>query len=183
MLSSLITSQTRIKLLVKFFLNCNTKAHLRGLEAEFGESTNAIRVELNRFEKAGLLNSFREGNKKIFQANCRHPLYPDIHRIILKETGIDRVIDKVINRLGELKCIYLTGNFARGIDSQLIELIIVGRNIDSEYLSRKISRTEEIVQRKVKYIVLDPNEAEESLKQHQASDLFPLWNSTGNKSI
>ena len=75
MLDSLITSQTRIKLLKKFFLNRSTKAHLRGLESEFGESSNAIRLELNRFEEAGLLNSLRDGNKKIYQANPTHPLY------------------------------------------------------------------------------------------------------------
>jgi len=33
MLNSLITSQTRIKLLRKFFLNNSTRAHLRGLDA------------------------------------------------------------------------------------------------------------------------------------------------------
>jgi len=92
MLDSLVTSQTRIKLLKKFFLNSSTRAHLRGLESEFGESSNAIRVELNRFEDAGLLNSFPDGNKKVYQANPKHPLFGDIHNIILKETGIDRVI-------------------------------------------------------------------------------------------
>ena len=63
MINALITSETRIKLLRKFFLNSSTKAHLRGLESEFGESTNAIRLELNRFEEAGLLHSLRDGNK------------------------------------------------------------------------------------------------------------------------
>ena len=53
MLNSIITSKTRIKLLLKFFLNSNTKSYLRNLEQEFGESTNAIRVELNRLEGAG----------------------------------------------------------------------------------------------------------------------------------
>lgn len=93
MLDSLVTSQTRIKLLKKFFLNSSTKAHLRGLESEFGESSNAIRVELNRFEDAGLLQSLRAGNKKVYQANLKHPLFKDIHSIIMKETGIDRVIE------------------------------------------------------------------------------------------
>ena len=138
MLDSLVTSQTRIKLLKKFFLNSSTKAHLRGLETEFGESSNAIRVELNRFERSGLLTSLRDGNKKVFQANSSHPLFSDIHSIIMKETGIDRVIEKVIHRLGNLLCIYLTGDFARGRDSQVIELILVGADIDREYLARKV---------------------------------------------
>lgn len=183
MLSSLVTSQTRIKLLKKFFLNSNTKAHLRGLESEFGESSNAIRVELNRFEGAGLLNSFPDGNKKIFQANEKHPLFEDIHSIILKETGIDRVIEKVIHRLGNLLCVYLTGDFAHGKDGQVIELILVGADIDQEYLARKVIQAEEMVDRKVSYIVLDPDEARERLSRMKPADLLPLWNCNENDFI
>lgn len=176
MISTLITSQTRIKLLKKFFLNSSTKAHLRGLESEIGESSNSIRIELNRFEEAGLLNSLRAGNKKIYQANCNHPLFDDIHNIIMKETGIDRVIEKVIHRIGNLICIYLTGDFARGEDSQVIELILVGDNLDREYLARKITQAEELVGRKVSCVVFDSDEAKKNLKDIKPANLFPLWN-------
>ncbi len=164
----------------KFFLNSSTRAHLRGLEAEFGESSNAIRVELNRFEEAGLLNTIWEGNKKLFQANDNHPLYNDIHNIILKETGIDRVIRKVIYRLGNLDSVYLTGDFARGMDSPVIELILVGKNIDREYLARKVVQAEKIVGRKVSYIVLDLFETESYLSKYKSADLLPLWNNDGS---
>ena len=176
MINTLITSQTRIKLLRKFFLNSRTKAHLRGLEAEFGESSNAIRIELNRFEEAGLLHSLRDGNKKVYQANADHPLFGDIHSIIMKEAGIDRVIDKVIHRIGNLICVYLTGDFARGKDSPVIELILVGENIDREYLARKVMQAEELVGRKVSYVVLHPDEADCHLLKLKKTDLLPLWN-------
>ncbi len=175
MINTLITSQTRIKLLMKFFLNSSTKAHLRGLESEFGESSNAIRIELNRFEKAGLLNALRDGNKKVFQANPKHPLYRDIHNIILKETGIDRVIAKVIHRIGKLICVYLTGDFAKGKNSQVIELILVGADIDREYLARKVVQAEELVGHKVSYIVLEPHEADDHLSRLKPTELLPLW--------
>ena len=74
MLDTLITSKTRIKLLLKFFLNSNASSYLRNLESEFQESTNGIRLELNKFEKAGLLQSHMSGNKKLYQANTGHPL-------------------------------------------------------------------------------------------------------------
>jgi len=176
MINALITSQTRIKLLRKFFLNSSTKAHLRGLESEFGESSNAIRIELNRFEEAGLLHSLRDGNKKVFQANANHPLFSDIHNIIIKESGIDRVIEKVIHRIGNLLCVYLTGDFARGKDSPVIDLILVGEDIDREYLAKKIMQAEELVGRKVSYVVLHPDEADCHLMKLKKSDLFPLWN-------
>ena len=82
MLDTLISSKTRLKLVLKFFLNSNTKAYLRGLEEEFGESTNAIRLELNKFEEAGLLASESEGNKKVYQANAKHPFYKDLHQML-----------------------------------------------------------------------------------------------------
>jgi hypothetical protein len=175
MINALITSQTRIKLLKKFFLNSSTRAHLRGLESEFEESSNSIRIELNRFEEAGLLNSLKDGNKKIYQANSKHPLFKDIHNIVLKETGIDKVIDKVVNRLGNIRSVYLTGDFARGKDSPVIDLILVGEEIDREYLARKIAQAEELVGRKVSYIVLEPDESSGHFLKLKATDLLPLW--------
>jgi predicted nucleotidyltransferase len=183
MINALITSETRIKLLRKFFLNSSTRAHLRGLESEFGESTNAIRLELNRFEAAGLLHSLRDGNKKVYQANRSHPLFGDIHSIIMKEAGIDRVIEKVIHRIGNLICVYLTGDFARGKDSPVIDLILVGADIDREYLARKVMQAEELVGRKVSYVVLHPDEAENHLLYIKPADLLPLWNSEESKLL
>jgi hypothetical protein len=181
MIGTLITSQTRIKLLKKFFLNSGTKAHLRGLESEFGESSNSIRIELNRFEDAGLLNSLRVGNKKVYQANRNHPLFWDIHNIIIKEIGIDRVIEKVVHRMGKLIGVYLTGDFARGTESPVIDLILIGENIDREYLARKVTQAEELVGRKVNYIILEPGEAEKHLNKLKPSDLLPLWNISTNE--
>ncbi|MGD0343310.1 MAG: ArsR family transcriptional regulator [Bacteroidales bacterium] len=176
MINTLVTSQTRIKLLKKFFLNSSTQAHLRGLESEFGESSNSIRVELNRFENAGLLFSLRNGNRKIYQANSRHPLFNDIHNIILKEIGIDQVLEKVINRIGNLLSIYLTGDFACGKDSHIIELILVGDDIDQEYLARKVEQAEKTIGRKVSYIMLRPGEDKDYLMKLLPFNLLPLWN-------
>ena len=81
MIETLISSKTRIKLLMKFFLNSKNTSYLRNLEEEFGESTNGIRLELNKFEKAGFLRSAKEGNKKIFSVNTDHPLFNELNKI------------------------------------------------------------------------------------------------------
>ena len=154
MLNSIITSKTRIKLLLKFFLNSQTKSYLRNLEQEFGESSNAIRVELNRLEKAGLLNSEVAGNRKYFQANTTHPLYNDINNIIKKFVGIDKLIERVTSKIGDLESAYLTGDFAVGHDSQIIDLVLVGHNLDTKYISALIAKAEELMDRKVRHLVL-----------------------------
>ena len=74
MLDTLITSKTRVKLLMKFFLNPGTRAYLRELAAEFGESTNSIRVELNRLSDAKIISSENVGRTIEYHANAEHSL-------------------------------------------------------------------------------------------------------------
>ena len=172
MIETLISSKTRVKLLMKFFINASTTAYLRGLHQEFGESTNAIRVELNRLEQAGMLRSSNLGNKKIFQANQQHPLFEEVHNILLKHIGLDHIVEQVIERLGDVEEVYLTGDFARGIDSPIIDLLIVG-DIDRNYLLELIAKTEKIVRRKIRYLICRTEEIAQFRQPEQDSLL--LW--------
>lgn len=131
---------------------------MRGLECEFGESTNAIRLELNRFESAGLLETHMKGNKKIYQANTKHPIFPDIQNILKKFIGIDQIVDKVVSRLGEIERVYITGDFANGTDSQVIDLLIIASKLNRSYLTELIEKTEAMIHRKIRYINMDPEE-------------------------
>lgn len=157
MIETLISSKTRIKLLLKFFLNSSTTSYLRGLEAEFSESSNAIRLELNRLEKAGMLTSFQKGNKKIFRANTAHPLYNEIHNILLKYIGFDKIIANVIERLGDVEKVYVSGAFAKGMDSQIIDLVFIGE-VNKEYLIKLIDKVESLISRKIRYVIFKTDE-------------------------
>lgn len=160
MIETLISSKTRIKLLLKFFLNSNMTAYLRSLESEFGDSTNAIRLELNRLEEAGMLASFTSGNKKMFRANTNHPLFDEIHNILRKTIGLDQVIETVIERLGEVDKVFLVGEFSKGSDSPIIDLIFIG-NIEKSYLVSLVEKAEALVKRKIRYLLYTPKEFEE----------------------
>lgn len=171
MLEILISSKTRIKLLYKFFLNSNTRSYLRGLEEEFKESTNSIRIELNKFESAGFLTSETQGNKKLFKANTQHPLFKDINSIVLKLTGIDHVIDYILQRIGNLEKVYLIGNLAKGNDSQIIDLVLVG-DINTAYLVELVGKAEKKLNKKIKFICYLPHEFE--MEKICEPDLVPL---------
>ena len=157
MIETLISSKTRIKLLLKFFLNSETTSYLRGLESEFGESTNSIRLELNRLEEAGMLSSYLEGNKKFFKSNTKHPLYKEVHNILLKYIGFDKIINDVIERLGDVQKVFVTGKFAKGLDSQIIDLVFIG-DVNKQYLIQLSEKTENLIHRKIRYIVYSVNE-------------------------
>ena len=175
MLEALITSKTRINLLLKFFLNSNNKAWLRSLETEFGESTNAIRLELNRFLKAGLLVTVNEGNKKVYTANTNHPLYNDIHNLLLKHIGLDQIIDKVTSKLGKLNSVYLVGELAKGKNSKVIDLWFVGENLDKNYLLNLVEKSEEMINRKIRYIILTDKELKDFLTGKSKDELLLVW--------
>lgn len=174
MIDTLISNKTRIKLLLKFFLNSQNKAYLRGLESEFGESSNAIRLELNRLENAGMLQSNLQGNKKMFTANTGHPLFKEINSLVLKHVGLDRIINIVIERLGAVERVYLTGSFAKGLDSGIIDLIFVGR-IEKKYLINLIEKVEKLINRKLRYIIYEEFDEQNSEWGQFDPPPFLIW--------
>ena len=173
MLDTLITSKTRIKLLLKFFLNSNTQGYLRNLESEFGESTNAIRLELNKFEKANMLESQMDGNKKVFRANTKHPLFPEIQTIVRKYIGIDRIVDHIVSKVGDLQCACLIGEYARGKDTGIMEVLLVGSDLNQLYLQNLGRKVEEMINRKVCFSTVDINDYEK--KSYSELDCIILW--------
>ena len=171
-LQSLITSKTRLKLLMKLFLNSENSNHLRGLEREFGDSTNAIRLELNRFMEAGLLTDTQVGRKRVYQANKRHPLFKDIQSILRKTVGIDRIIEEVIHKIGDLEYAYITGSFAAGLDSDTIELILVGTNLDKAFIESLVNKASPLIDRKIVYVTLTQKEMDYFFKDRLS---FLIW--------
>lgn len=153
MLDSLITSKTRLRLLIKFFLNIANKGYLNGLANEFGESTNSVRKELNNLSSAGYLEKHNENNKVVYKANASHPLFKIIQRIVKKHLGIEEILETVLKRIGEVKKIMILGDYAEGIDSGHIEILIVGKNISEDYLKDISPKIEKKINRKVSFFV------------------------------
>jgi predicted nucleotidyltransferase len=181
MLDTLITSKTRLKLLMKFFLNPGTRAYLRALSEEFGDSTNSIRVELNRFEEAGMLSSEEEGNRKFFRANTRHPLFVDVHNMLRKFTGIDEIVAQVLERLGNVRRVYVEGALAEGKETDVIDLVLIGANegesegINRAYLTQLIEKVEPHLGKHIRYVLLNEGEEKQYIEKKKNKPLL-IWN-------
>ena len=174
MLDSLITSKTRVKLLLKFFLNPGTKSYLRGLATEFGESTNAIRVELNRLTEAKLLKSVHSGRTVVYRANKDHSIFKDIQSVVKKFVGIDKVAEELAAKLGDIRAAYVIGDYAQGNDSGLIDLVLVGR-VDDDKLKEMTAKTEELINRKIRTLVLDPADLEKLNSRLDIEHALFIW--------
>ena len=151
MLGELIKSKTRLRLLIKFFVSQANKGHLNGLANEMGESTNGIRKELNHLEKAGYLQKLKVNNKVEYQANTDHPLFDTLKKVVYKHLGLEDLVSTVIERMGNVKQIILIEDYAKGIDSRNIEVVLVGQYLNFEYISQLEEKIEKLINRKVSF--------------------------------
>ena len=104
-----------------------------------------------------MLSAEIEGNKKIFQANTTHPLFKEIHNIVMKYVGLDQIIEYVIKGLGKVRRVYLVGEFSKGLDSNIVDLIMLG-DIDKRYLIELIEKAEPMINRKIRYLIYEEAE-------------------------
>lgn len=172
--SGLISSKTRIKLLVRFFFNPKTSAYLRELSKEFNLSTNSVREELNQLTKTGFLNSEKNGRQVHYSANQKHPLFPELKSMVGKILGIDQVIDGIIIRLGDLERAYLIDDYASGKDSGIVDLVLVG-DIDQYHLNDLSRKTEQYIKRKIRPLVLNSEEFHSFEKELKNRPNLLIW--------
>ena len=92
------------------------------------------------------------------------------------------IVEKVVNNLGNVEAALITGDYAKGKDSGIIDLVIVGK-INKSYLNELVILAEENIKRKIRTLVLDQKEfsnLQSALKPEKA--LF-LWNNSDNSLV
>ena len=176
LLTGIISSKTRIKLLMRFFFNPKTRSYLRELAKEFNVSSNAVREELNQLTSTNLLKSEKNGRQVHYMANTEHTLFPELKSMVSKVMGIDQVIDGIVNRLGDLEKAYLIGDYAEGKDTGIIDILLVG-NIDQYHLNDLSRKTERYIKRKIRSLVLNKDEYQSFLKEHGKRPCLLIWES------
>ena len=153
MLNSLITSKTRLRMLIKFFVSAANNGYLNGLANEFNESTNSIRKELNNLSSAGYLLKSKKNNRIVYNANTSHPMFDVLQKIVRQHLGLEEIVETVIKRIGDIDEIALAGDYAKGIDSGNIEIIINGSKVNNEYLKNIKSKIKKKIGREVTFLL------------------------------
>ena len=151
MLNKLITSKTRLRLLLKFFISQANRGYLNGLANEMGESTNSIRKELNHLHGAGYLKKIKQDNKVEYRVNASHPLYETLRKVVLKHLGLEDLVEVVLDRMGNVQHILLIGDYAKGLDSGNIEVFLIGKDLNFNYISQLEQKIENLIGRKVSF--------------------------------
>ena len=151
MLGELITSKTRLRLMLKFFISQANRGYLNGLATEMNESTNAIRKELNHLHGAGYLEKIKTNNKVEYRANINHPLFDALRKVVLKHLGLEDIVETVLDRMGDVKQIILVGDYAKGNDTGKIEVFLIGQKLNMDYITQLEEKIEKLIKRRVNF--------------------------------
>ena len=177
--SGLITSKTRVRILMRLFLNPKRHAYLRELSDEFNMSPSLVREELRQLNDAGFLASQKNGRQIHYRANSKHPLFHELQSMVQKALGMDKILESIIERLGNLEEAYLIDDYAEGKDTGIIDLVLIG-NIDQENLIDLVRKTERYIDRKIRTLVLQKDEWQKFSPNLVNRPMLLLWK---NKNI
>ena len=115
---------------------------------------NSIRKELNNLSSAGYLLKSKSNNRVIYNANEKHPLFKVLQKVIKQHLGIDEIVTTILEKLGDVKSVAIVGDYAKGIDSGTIHVILLGDRIDVGYLKDLIEKIEKKITRKVSFEIV-----------------------------
>jgi hypothetical protein len=173
-LSSLIASKTRINILMRLFLNPKEHVYLRELANELAISSSQASGELQQLRDAGFLKSSKSGRQINYHANIEHPLFPELQSMVRKSLGMDKILESIIERLGNLNRAFLIDDYAQGKDSGLIDLVLVG-DIDQTNLDDLVKKTEKHIGRKIRTLCLNKEEYNDLKSQLVQRPQLILW--------
>ena len=96
-----------------------------------------------------------EGKTKVYKANQNHPFFTEIKNMVSKFLGLDDLMERIVKRMGEVEKAYIVGDYAQGIDSGTVQMVLIGKNLDKDYLDFIRDKTYEKVNRKVEVEILE----------------------------
>lgn len=153
----LITSKMRIRVLMRLFLNPEQRTYIRELADEMNVSPSQVSEELKNLSATGLLHVEKNGRLIHYGANQAHPLYPELHSMVRKALGMDKILESILERLGELEMAILLDDYAQGKDTGIIDLALIG-NINRDNLADLVKKTENYIGRKIRVLVMTKEE-------------------------
>lgn len=167
----------RVRILMRLFLNPDQQVYLRELSDEFSASPSQVRDELQQLSGVGLIKGRKSGRQIYYRANEKHALFDELQSMVRKSLGMDRILESIIERLGDLDKAILIDDYAAGKDSGLIDLVLVG-DIEQTNLDSLVRKTEKYIKRRIRTLVLSQDEYKDFKKVLEDRAQLVLWESS-----
>ena len=158
-LTDFMISRVRIKLLKVFLEDPKEMYYVRQLTRKVGEEINAVRRELARMQKRGMLSSEPRGNRLYYSFKTYYPFYQELLHLVAKTSGLGGSIRREEKKLGKVKFAMLSGRYVRhkARKENEVDLLIVG-NIVLPQLASLVREEEARRGQEINYSVMTSDE-------------------------
>lgn len=136
-MEELFVSKVRVKILQLFLTSEESLFHVREIVRLLDEEINAVRRELARMEKFGLVSSEWRANRRLYRVRKDHKFFSELLGLVIKSTGLGGAILKNKSQIGRVKYAMMATRFARNEQSgpEDVDLLIVGQVVLPELQS------------------------------------------------
>jgi len=165
-LAEILSSKIRAEIFRLLFGTSDQALHMRDIERRSGFAIGTIQSELKKLYSLDLVLKEVDGNRTYYRANKNHPLYIDIHNLILKTTGLVDVLKEALVS-NKIKLAFVFGSFAKSEESAEsdIDLMMIG-DLGLRDTTKLLSKTQEKVFREINPHVYPQNEFINKYKRH-----------------
>ena len=157
-LTQLLSSGVRAGIFRLLFGLGPGELHVRELARQSGFHEASVRQELRKLKQQDLVSERRDGNRVYYQANRHHPLYREIHQMVLKTSGLVEVLAQAL-RNQPLEVVFVFGSLADGSETagSDVDLMVIG-NLGLRKLTALLSGASEQVGREINPHVMSNSE-------------------------
>lgn len=158
-MEEIIVSKVRIKILQLFLTSTDNLLYVREIVRRVDEEINAVRRELARLEKYGLVASEWRANRRYYRFRKDYPFYPEILGLVVKSTGLGGAIVKNRGKIGRIKYAMMATRFIKNevSGSEDVDLLVVGQIVLPE-LQALIAEEQSKREREINYSFMDEPE-------------------------
>ena len=163
-LAHILSSRVRAGVFQLLFGLVKTEIHVRELARRSGFSEASLRQEMRKLKRLGLVDDRRSGNRIYFRANRDHPLYPDIHQLVIKTVGLVDILSAAIDK-ADIAVAFVFGSIAQSkeVAHSDVDLMVIGR-IGLRKLTSLLSGVSEKIGREINPHVMTEDEYRDRVK-------------------
>jgi hypothetical protein len=158
-LQYLFTSRVRLKILELFVLNPGERFYVRQIVRTVDEEINAVRRELKRLHKIGLLRSENRVNRRYYQVKQDFRYYPELIRMLGKASGLGGAIVSNQSNLGNIKYAILSLELLLGrvAKPHEVDLMVVGE-VNAELMQQLVKDAQQQYGHEINYTTMGVEE-------------------------
>lgn len=158
-MEELFVSKVRVKILQLFLTSKDDLLHVREIVRRVDEEINAVRRELARMEKYGMVTSEWRANRRFYSFRKDYKFYSELLALVTKSAGLGGDIVKNKASLGRIKYALMAVRFAQnGVSGpEDVDLLVVGQIVLPE-LQTLVAAEQAKREREINYSYMDEAE-------------------------